>query len=645
MRTRTLAQVVVAGMVLSLVGSGSAAQGAGEPGVVHFTAVGDYASTAATRAVLDGIAAQDPDLNLALGDLSYGQTGAEQAWCDLVTSRVGAGFPFELLSGNHESNGQNGNINDFAACLPNQLPGLVGTYGRQWYVDVPREDPLVRFVMISPALAYPDGTWTYATGSPRYTWTAAAIDGARTAGVPWVVVGAHKPCLSLGQYSCEIGGDLLRMLLDKRVDLVLHGHDHTYQRTKQLATAAGCPTVTPGTYTAACVADADDDMEKGRGTVLATVGTGGVAPYDVNPADPEAGYFARYSGANVNPASGLLDVRATADRLEARFVPVAGATFTDSFVIRRGTSPPPPNQSPIAGFSSSATGLTASFDGSASRDPDGAVGTYAWDFGDGSTGTGIRPEHAYAAAGTYSVTLTVTDDRGATGQSTQPVTVTAAAQGSTAFVSDSFGRTVTNGLGSAEVGGAWSIAGTASNVGVTPGAARLILRTAATQVSAWLGATTRTDTDLRATFTVDKVPTGNGLYLTVVGRRTGSNSEYQGRVMLLPSGDINVGLAALRGSAALSTVVTEQRLIGVRYAAGTQLVVRMQVTGTGPTTLRLKVWPAGTVEPAAWRLTATDNGAGLQAAGAVGVAAYLSSGATNAPVTLRMSDLSARPTG
>ena len=72
-------------------------------------------------------------------------------WCDFVTSRVGAGYPFELISGNHESNGQNGNINDFSACLPNQLPGAVGTYGRQYYVDVPADDPIVRFIMISPA--------------------------------------------------------------------------------------------------------------------------------------------------------------------------------------------------------------------------------------------------------------------------------------------------------------------------------------------------------------------------------------------------------------------------------------------------------------------------------------------------------------
>jgi hypothetical protein len=116
---------------------------------VHFTAVGDFGSSANTTAVLDGIAAADPDLNLALGDMSYGVPGGEQAWCDFVTARLGAGFPFELISGDNESGGQDGNINDFSACLPNQLPGLVRTYGRQWYVDVPRIDPLVRFVMVS----------------------------------------------------------------------------------------------------------------------------------------------------------------------------------------------------------------------------------------------------------------------------------------------------------------------------------------------------------------------------------------------------------------------------------------------------------------------------------------------------------------
>ena len=80
---------------------------------------------------MNTIAGLDNDLTLALGDLSYGLTGNEQAWCDFVTSRVGAGYPFELISGNHEGNGLNGNINDFSSCLPNQLPGVVGTEERR----------------------------------------------------------------------------------------------------------------------------------------------------------------------------------------------------------------------------------------------------------------------------------------------------------------------------------------------------------------------------------------------------------------------------------------------------------------------------------------------------------------------------------
>jgi len=130
----------------ALIGSTVQPRTAATPGTVHFTASGDIAARAESAAVLSQVDALDPDLHLALGDLSYGATGAEQTWCDFVTARVGAGFPFELISGNHESDGLNGNINDFSACLPNQLPGAVGTYGRQYYVDVPAVNPLVRFV-------------------------------------------------------------------------------------------------------------------------------------------------------------------------------------------------------------------------------------------------------------------------------------------------------------------------------------------------------------------------------------------------------------------------------------------------------------------------------------------------------------------
>ena len=416
--------VVVAAVASALaVSAAPSVSGAAVAGSsVRITASGDFGATSNTAAVLDGIAAATPDLHLALGDLSYGATGAEQAWCDFVMSRVGAGFAFQLLAGNHESNGANGDINDFTACLPNRLPGLVGTYGRQWYVDVPRDEPAVRLVMISPALSFPDGTWDYQAGSARYAWTASAIDSARAAGVPWVIVGMHKPCLSMGQYACDPGADLMNLLVSKRVDLVLSGHEHLYQRTKQLAHGPGCTAITPSAFTAACVADADQALAQGAGTVFVTIGTGGVELRVVNLSDSEAAYHAAWSGLNSNPTWGSLTVTADDQQLSASFTRAAGGTFADNFTISQAAR----NQSPVASTGAPwCANLACSFDGSGSSDSDGAIASYAWNFGDGTTGSGATRSHVYTAAGTYTVTLTVIDDDNATDVESRSVTVSA----------------------------------------------------------------------------------------------------------------------------------------------------------------------------------------------------------------------------
>lgn len=83
------------------------------------------------------------------------------------------------------------------------------------------------------------------------------------------------------------------------------------------------------------------------------------------------------------------------------------------------------NNPPTANFGSSCNGLSCSFTDTSS-DPDGSVTGWSWTFGDGGTSTARNPSRVYAAAGTYSVTLTITDDGGATSQRTASVTVTAA---------------------------------------------------------------------------------------------------------------------------------------------------------------------------------------------------------------------------
>jgi dipeptidyl aminopeptidase/acylaminoacyl peptidase len=63
------------------------------------------------------------------------------------------------------------------------------------------------------------------------------------------------------------------------------------------------------------------------------------------------------------------------------------------------------------------------FDGGGSTDPDGTIVSYAWDFGDTHTGSGVSISHAYSAAGTYTMTLTVTDNDGLIGSDTAVITV------------------------------------------------------------------------------------------------------------------------------------------------------------------------------------------------------------------------------
>jgi hypothetical protein len=254
----------------------------------------------------------------------------------MVTGRLGADFPYQVVTGNHESDGHDGDIANIVKCLPNKLPGLQGEYGTQWYADYPEQKPLVRFIMVSPGIEFHDGnTLDYSPNSERWKWTADALDGAKSRNIPWTVVGMHTPCLSVGKYDCQAGQDFTNMLMEKKADLVLTGHDHMYQRSHQLGGGLGCPALVPDSFSSGCITDSDASMVQGEGTVFATVGTGGTGLYDVHDDDSEARYFAAWSGRNRDPALGTLDVTATADRLSARFVPADGYTFTDSFHIER----------------------------------------------------------------------------------------------------------------------------------------------------------------------------------------------------------------------------------------------------------------------------------------------------------------------
>ncbi|MBM7519448.1 PKD domain-containing protein [Nocardioides nitrophenolicus] len=119
---------------------------------------------------------------------------------------------------------------------------------------------------------------------------------------------------------------------------------------------------------------------------------------------------------------------------------VSGSGIDTSPVWSSGTMflGPLANQQPTAAFTSSCAGQACAFDGRGSVDADGTVTSWAWTFGDGGTATGPQPSHVYAAPGSYDVTLTVTDENGGTGTTTQPVVI----QGGTSQVGyrDSTGK-------------------------------------------------------------------------------------------------------------------------------------------------------------------------------------------------------------
>ena len=186
--------------------------------------------------------------------------------------------------------------------------------------------------------------------------------------------------------------------------------------------------------------------------------------------------------------------------------------------------------------------------------------------------------------------------------------------------------------------GAWTTTG--GTTSVADGAGRVVVKAGQTS-TALLPGVSATDTDLTATVSTSTATSGGGAFLSAVARRT-AQGDYRVRAKLLRSGAVALSTSAVVGG--VETTLGSTTAAGLVVAPGQQLRVRLQVTGTSPTTVSAKAWLAGSAEPTTWQLASTDSAAALQAPGAVGLVTYLSGSAT-APVTVSWDDLAVTTRG
>jgi parallel beta-helix repeat protein len=351
-----------------------------------FAAVGDHAADSTTTPVLKKIGdpATRPDFFISLGDLAYQSYGStspakEISWCKYVKDGINAGagltsgssfgetYPFEIIGGGHENGLDNpdGLIDNFTQCLPNRMPNaqisnnggnpkstslgsssplgslipsitggpdvVTSNYGKEYYFDYPTVGPIARFIFAGPLQNYMyGGTYDFSSGTTHYNWLSNAIDNARSSGIKWVIVANHENFISMGQKSDEVGSAYFNLLVSKKVDLILQGHDHNYQRSKQLALGTGCSSISATSYNSSCISSsATSAYQKDQGSVLIINGSGGHGHYTLSSSDTQAPYF----NVSDNTSFGFTRYTVTDTQISGTYIAASGGTFSDSFTI------------------------------------------------------------------------------------------------------------------------------------------------------------------------------------------------------------------------------------------------------------------------------------------------------------------------
>ncbi len=202
---------------------------------------------------------------------------------------------------------------------------------------------------------------------------------------------------------------------------------------------------------------------------------------------------------------------------------------------------------------------------------------------------------------------------------------------------DAYERSVSNGWGADDTGGAYALEGNPASFSVGAGSGSIVLPNSNSNRAATLSGVSARDVDATIRLGANKRPTGGSLFVYLPVRRSGPNA-YRPKAILHPNGTVSVhaGIVINNTESSLGAAVV---VGGLTHAANTFIRLRAQVSGANPTTISVRAWADGAPEPATWQFVAVNSAAEVQQPGAVGVRAYLHGGATNAPLIVSVDDL------
>lgn len=323
-----------------------------------FGAAGDFGTGPAFQATVRAVKANNISLFFALGDLSY-QENQETAWCGAWKTQTNI-TDFFIAAGNHDvAEDCCGDLQTYLNACPASSLSIQGDPGIQYYVDYPPSNTanpavpsLARFIVISPGVKGDIESYDrYQKGDPGYDWVRSSIDDARANNIRWIFVAMHKNYISTLVKTNEVGADLMALLFEKKVDVVLQAHEHGYERSKVLTCAV------EGRFNQSCVAESNP-TQRGKGTTILVLGTGGMDLRTRNDVDPERSYFQAVDVTTY----GFGQFVVAADRITYNFIRSYGGNYRDSFSLRYVAPPNTPTSkvSPSTSQPSSSTKPTSS---------------------------------------------------------------------------------------------------------------------------------------------------------------------------------------------------------------------------------------------------------------------------------------------